>query len=72
MKKRDNLYQFTVWDNGKGISNLTMSNIFESSTNTDKVLESSACSNKLGLGLRVSRAIAKNLCDNGDLVIKSQ
>ncbi|CAD8119391.1 unnamed protein product [Paramecium sonneborni] len=75
IKKRDNMYQFTVWDNGKGISNLTLSNIFESQNNINastKLTETISSSNKLGLGLKVSRAIVSNLCQNGDLVIKSQ
>ncbi|CAD8192617.1 unnamed protein product [Paramecium pentaurelia] len=75
LKKRDNMYQFTVWDNGKGISNITLANIFESQKNMNasiKFAETTSNSNKLGLGLKVSRGIVKYLCQNGDLVIKSQ
>ncbi|CAK60735.1 unnamed protein product (macronuclear) [Paramecium tetraurelia] len=75
VKKRDNLYQFTVWDNGKGISNQTMSNIFEQQQNmilSTKVNDNQFYSNKLGIGLKVSRGIVKYLSTNGDLIIKSQ
>ncbi|CAD8203114.1 unnamed protein product [Paramecium octaurelia] len=75
LKKRDNMYQFTVWDNGQGISSLTLANIFESQKNmyaSVKFSDTTSNSNKLGLGLKVSRGIARNLCQNGDLIIKSQ
>lgn len=49
-----------------------MANIFENNLNNEqKVLESQVSANKLGLGLRVSRAIVKYLSENGDLIIKS-
>lgn len=49
-----------------------MANIFENNLNNEqKVLDSSSSSNKLGLGLRVSRAIVKYLSENGELIIKS-
>ncbi|CAD8200063.1 unnamed protein product [Paramecium pentaurelia] len=75
VQKRDNLYQFTVWDNGKGISYQTMSNIFQqpnSMVSSNRGTDNQFQSNKLGIGLKVSRGIVKHLSTNGDLIIKSQ
>ncbi|CAD8121741.1 unnamed protein product [Paramecium sonneborni] len=74
-KRRDNLYQFTVWDNGKGISNQTLTNIFEqpnSMISSNRAHDTQTQSYKLGIGLKVSRGIVKYLSNNGDLIIKSQ
>ncbi|CAD8195387.1 unnamed protein product [Paramecium pentaurelia] len=65
VKKRDNQYVFSVWDNGEGISNDQMLNM------QNQLLQQNG-SNKLGLGLRVSRGIVKFLSGDGELQIKSQ
>ncbi|CAD8189936.1 unnamed protein product [Paramecium octaurelia] len=65
VKKRDNQYVFSVWDNGEGISSDQMLNM------QNQLLQQNG-SNKLGLGLRVSRGIVKFLSGDGELQIKSQ
>ncbi|CAD8111569.1 unnamed protein product [Paramecium sonneborni] len=75
VNRRDNMYQFTVWDNGRGISNQTLTNIFEqpnSMSSSSRANDTQSYSYKLGIGLKVSRGIVKYLSINGDLIIKSQ
>ncbi|CAK66996.1 unnamed protein product (macronuclear) [Paramecium tetraurelia] len=66
LKKRVSQCIFSVWDNGEGISNeemLTLSN---------QSMYYQLGSNKMGLGLRVSKGIAKFLGGDGELQIKSE
>ncbi|KAM3136581.1 hypothetical protein pb186bvf_011254 [Paramecium bursaria] len=69
--RKENQYIFSVWDNGKGISTevvteLTVKNTVISQSNLEYN------SNKLGIGLRVSQSIVKQLTLNGELQIQSQ
>ncbi|CAD8103079.1 unnamed protein product [Paramecium sonneborni] len=68
VKKRDNQYLFSVWDNGEGISSDQMLEM----QNQNHIQQQQNVSNKLGLGLRVSKGIVKYLSGDGELQIKSE
>ncbi|CAD8106229.1 unnamed protein product [Paramecium sonneborni] len=66
VKKRDNQHIFSVWDNGEGISSEQMLDM------QNRLQQQQNVSNKLGLGLRVSKGIVKYLSGDGELQIKSE
>ncbi|CAK80497.1 unnamed protein product, partial (macronuclear) [Paramecium tetraurelia] len=65
VKKKENQYVFSVWDNGEGINSEQILNV------NNKLLQQNG-SIKLGLGLRVSQGIVKYLSGDGELQIKSE
>ncbi|CAK75313.1 unnamed protein product (macronuclear) [Paramecium tetraurelia] len=75
IQKVGSLYQFEVYDTGCGISTEKLLLINKILQNTEVDLARRGEEDYIqyvGLGLKVSSQIARNLCDNGELFITSQ